>query len=515
MDILKPPQEEEEEMHRKASDFTEFASNSTLHGISHVFLPGGVTTRRVIWACAFLASLGCFLFQVADRIIYYTEYHHVTTLDEMESSLMVFPAVTICNYNSFRKSSLTVEDLVWAGELLGIDYKSPDVKDSLGLQDSLDSADLRKPFNMEEFYDRAGHSMKDMVLACRYRNQECGAENFSVVYTRRGKCYTFNSGKEGYELLYTLKGGTGNGLELMMDIQQDEYLPVFEETDETSLEAGVKVQIHSQDEPPFIDQLGFGVAPGFQTFVACQQQQLVYLPPPWGDCKSTPLGTKTYSITACRIDCETRSIVEKCGCRMVHMPGNATVCTPKKYTTCADPELDNLLKNDSSKCVCETPCNTVRYGKELSMVRIPSNASATYLARKYNKTREYIADNILVMDIFFEALNYETIEQKKAYEVAGLLGDIGGQMGLFIGASILTILEILDYLYEVFREKMTAYIQNRKKQPNRESDSMESPDVPTSSTLGPIHNPRSHAMNCGAGRTALDSHRTCYLVTRL
>ncbi len=28
-------------------------------------------------------------------------------------------------------------------------------------------------------------------------------------------------------------------------------------------------------------------------------------------------------------------------------------------------------------------------------------------------------------------------------------GDIGGQMGLFIGASILTILEILDFVYEV------------------------------------------------------------------
>lgn len=27
-------------------------------------------------------------------------------------------------------------------------------------------------------------------------------------------------------------------------------------------------------------------------------------------------------------------------------------------------------------------------------------------------------------------------------------GDLGGQMGLFIGASILTLLEILDYIYE-------------------------------------------------------------------
>lgn len=34
----------------------------------------------------------------------------------------------------------------------------------------------------------------------------------------------------------------------------------------------------------------------------------------------------------------------------------------------------------------------------------------------------FYRDNILVLDVFFEALNYETIEQKKAYEVAGLLG---------------------------------------------------------------------------------------------
>lgn len=44
--------------------------------------------------------------------------------------------------------------------------------------------------------------------------------------------------------------------------------------DETSFEAGIKVQIHTQNEPPFIDQLGFGVAPGFQTFVSCQEQRV-------------------------------------------------------------------------------------------------------------------------------------------------------------------------------------------------------------------------------------------------
>ena len=36
-------------------------------------------------------------------------------------------------------------------------------------------------------------------------------------------------------------------------------------------------------------------------------------------------------------------------------------------------------------------------------------------------------------------------------QVPGLLGDIGGQMGLFIGASIMTILELFDYVYEVIK----------------------------------------------------------------
>ncbi|CAB1326410.1 unnamed protein product, partial [Coregonus sp. 'balchen'] len=232
-----------------------------------------------------------------------------------------------------------------------------------------------------------------------------------------------------------------------------------------SHEAGVKVQIHTQSEPPLPHQLGFG---------------LQYLPPPWGDCKSTPIDSEffsTYSITACRIDCETRYLVENCNCRMVHMPGTSTVCTPEQYKDCADPALDFLVEKDNDYCVCETPCSMTRYGKELSMVKIPKN--------------------LLVLDIFFEALNYEKIEQKKAYEIAGLLGDIGGQMGLFIGASVLTILEIFDYLYEVFKDKVLGYFM-RKKRPQR----CPSDNLSTCDTL------RSHSDSLGFTPNMLPRHPT-------
>ncbi|XP_059742563.1 acid-sensing ion channel 1 isoform X1 [Bos taurus] len=444
-----------------------FASSSTLHGLAHIFSYERLSLKRALWALCFLGSLAVLLCVCTERVQYYFHYHHVTKLDEVAASQLTFPAVTLCNLNEFRFSQVSKNDLYHAGELLALlnnRYEIPDTQmaDEKQLEILQDKANFRsfkpKPFNMREFYDRAGHDIRDMLLSCHFRGEVCSAEDFKVVFTRYGKCYTFNSGRDGRPRLKTMKGGTGNGLEIMLDIQQDEYLPVWGETDETSFEAGIKVQIHSQDEPPFIDQLGFGVAPGFQTFVACQEQrQLIYLPPPWGTCKAVTMDLDffdSYSITACRIDCETRYLVENCNCRMVHMPGDAPYCTPEQYKECADPALDFLVEKDQEYCVCEMPCNLTRYGKELSMVKIPSKASAKYLAKKFNKSEQYIGENILVLDIFFEVLNYETIEQKKAYEIAGLLGDIGGQMGLFIGASILTVLELFDYAYEVIKHKL-------------------------------------------------------------
>uniref|UniRef100_A0A8C5N4X4 Acid-sensing ion channel 1 n=1 Tax=Gouania willdenowi TaxID=441366 RepID=A0A8C5N4X4_GOUWI len=438
-----------------------FAHRSTLHGISHIFTYERSCVRRCLWLLFFLSSTTFLLYVCVDRIHFYLEYPHVTKLDEVTTPTMTFPAVTFCNLNAFRFSRVTRNDLYHAGELLALLNQRYEIRDIHMVEESvLESLKVKadfhnfkpRPFNMREFYDRTGHDINDMLLSCHFHGTECRPEDFSVVFTRYGKCYTFNAGGDGRPPLITTKGGMGNGLEVMLDIQQDEYLPVWGETDETSFEAGIKVQIHSQDEPSFIDQFGFGVAPGFQTFVSCQEQRLIYLPPPWGDCKVTPMDSDffdSYSITACRIDCETRYLVDNCNCRMVHMPGDAPYCTPELYKECADPALDFLVERDNDFCVCETPCNMTRYSKELSFVKIPSKASAKYLAKKYNKSEQYIKENIMVLDIFFEALNYESIEQKKAYEVAGLLGDIGGQMGLFIGASILTILEIFDYIYEV------------------------------------------------------------------
>lgn len=48
-------------------------------------------------------------------------------------------------------------------------------------------------------------------------------------------------------------------------------------------------------------------------------------------------------------------------------------------------------------------------------------------------------------------MNYESIDQVPAYGFSSLLADIGGNMGLFIGASVLTVMELFDFVYEILK----------------------------------------------------------------
>ncbi|XP_038029590.2 acid-sensing ion channel 3 isoform X1 [Anas platyrhynchos] len=531
------------------SSLRAFASSSSLHGISHIFAYGAVSLRRVLWSVFFLGSLGLLLLVCAERVAYFLTYPHVTKLDEVAAHNLTFPAITICNLNEFRFSKITRNDMYHVGELLALlndryEISNPQLAEPDVLAALRDKANFKnfkaKPFSMAEFYNRTGHDLADMLLQCSFRGANCTARNFTVQELRPGRLLPARRAphpRHAAELPLPWPGLRPRELHrhlhppgqvLHLQLGAAGHRAADHAAGRRGQRPGADAQHPAGGIPARLgghrrDVLrggGEGADPqpagaplhrpaGLRggarlpdlrvlPAAAARARQLVYLPPPWGDCKATPIESDfftNYSITACRLDCETRYLAENCNCRMVHMPGNANVCTPEQYKECADPALDFLVKKDSEYCACRTPCDMVRYGKELSMVKIPSKASARYLAKKFNKTEQYIADNVLVLDIFFEALNYEMIEQKKAYEVAGLLGDIGGQMGLFIGASLLTILEIFDYLYEVFRDKLLGFYKDKKRM--RRS---------SSSTLSACHPLRSHADGVAFAPNVLPRH---------
>ncbi|KAJ1071557.1 hypothetical protein K5549_001849 [Capra hircus] len=146
-----------------------FANTSTLHGIRHIFVYGPLTVRRVLWAVAFVGSLGLLLVESSERVSYYFSYQHVTKVDEVVAQSLVFPAVTLCNLNGFRFSRLTTNDLYHAGELLALldvnlQIPDPHLADPTVLEALQRKADFKhyrpKQFSMREFLHRVGHDLK-------------------------------------------------------------------------------------------------------------------------------------------------------------------------------------------------------------------------------------------------------------------------------------------------------------------------------------------------------------------
>ncbi|XP_027717517.1 acid-sensing ion channel 2-like [Vombatus ursinus] len=175
-----------------------FANTSTLHGIRHIFVYGPLTIRRVLWAVAFMGSLGLLLVESSERISFYFSYQHVTKVDEVVAHSLVFPAVTVCNLNGFRFSRLTTNDLYHAGELLALldvnlDIPNPHLADPTVLEALREKANFKhykpKVFSMREFLERVGHDLKDMMLYCKFKGQECGHQDFTTVrrYARAGQ----------------------------------------------------------------------------------------------------------------------------------------------------------------------------------------------------------------------------------------------------------------------------------------------------------------------------------------
>lgn len=71
-------------------------------------------------------------------------------------------------------------------------------------------------------------------------------------------------------------------------------------------------------------------------------------------------------------------------------------------------------------------------------------------------------ENYALLQIGFTRLAYERLEDISSYGTESLFGEFGGNMGLFLGCSLLTLCEFLDFFWEtlVFRIRKRTFQVN-------------------------------------------------------
>lgn len=114
-------------------------------------------------------------------------------------------------------------------------------------------------------------------------------------------------------------------------------------------------------------------------------------------------------------------------------------------------EQSNDNSTDSS---CTQPCDEGSYDITVSSSKWPSS-SLTLIGectegQYYNQTcYEMYTNNGALVEIYYEKLNYETMDESAAYTVSTLLSNIGGQIGLWLGMSVISVIEIIVLIIQV------------------------------------------------------------------
>ncbi|CAH3134834.1 unnamed protein product [Pocillopora meandrina] len=110
---------------------------------------------------------------------------------------------------------------------------------------------------------------------------------------------------------------------------------------------------------------------------------------------------------------------------------------------------------DEEFCDCQVPCSHTKYTTEVSYSKFPDQGTAEMMiVEGYYDYVPYQRDNLVFLQVGFKSLSYEKHEQKPAYDWIPMFGEIGGNMGLFLGCSLLTICHLLLSL--VLRRKRRA-----------------------------------------------------------
>ena len=247
--------------------FRKYIENTTTHGVVRIFT-GTSRVRRVFWAAIFFFAFTASLGLIIERIIYLAKDPTTTTVTQkVNRDGVVFPAVTICNANIFKRS--VFESMVGESELNAVTNILANRSEVCMDRTLLDYLS-RSNISYRHIQDVARHQAKDLIVECTYAGEDCNHNDFSEVLTRLGYCYTFNSGLADGPVLKSQGIGIRYGLSLVLNIEQDEYLdfPFALES------AGVRVSVHPQDEPPVPEDLSIAVPPGTNMFIGIYQRNV-------------------------------------------------------------------------------------------------------------------------------------------------------------------------------------------------------------------------------------------------
>ncbi|XP_070196858.1 acid-sensing ion channel 3-like [Littorina saxatilis] len=267
------------------------------------------------------------------------------------------------------------------------------------------------------------------------------------------RCYTLQT--------QTLKKATRRtSLKVTINVNVAGYLSHVES-------AGISFFVHEPGNEPDMMLNRYEAATGFTTSAGIRMYEYDYLPEPYkafGDSTCTDTESEEFlsqgdSSLFYGSDNQTRYSLDCCLTTRARVKAEGICnCSVGKTGDCGIYRIKGCLKNTMADILdealasdllgCPRPCHSHDYMVTMSTSYFPSAAALFHLKRndRVRGNISHIRANYLQLQIYFVDLIVRKTEHVAKYEWTTVMGLLGGNMGFFLGASVLTLAELLDFI---------------------------------------------------------------------
>lgn len=381
---------------------------STIHGIQHIVrTPNSLV--KFVWFFCFLSAIATCAYFMSVSLSNYLNYKVVTYLNTIYEDRSEFPALSICS---------SVE-----------------------------------PLNNLS------------ILKCEFNRDDCSG--YFKFYNDQyyNTCLRFNSGENNHnkpvDILATTVGGYKYGLRIDLNLSSAydfNELIVF---------------VHNQTyKPNNLRNKGDRVLTGTINYFQIEKIVDEKLGKPYSEClKDTSKFTQnktiinyinqnnnSYSQVECIRLCRNLINAEQSGCNCakgIDMPMECEQTQNETVRNCYEKFLRRFQKKnvlEVCSAYCPLECDSITYSIKLSTQYLPSSGLINTSFFEYPQFEFYekVKKSYLSIRVYYLLeLRYLHIKQQPNIETVDLVSQIGGTLGLFLGISFLSFIELIELFIEI------------------------------------------------------------------
>ena len=426
----------------------EFGQTTTAHGFSQLINSKGII-HRLFWITLIIGCNGYILMNMKKLVEYYQKKFISTNVYFKSNASPAFPVVVLCNANIIRKDAID-KILKEIEEMNRRKGRNTTATISLAT-----ITELQLEIYNEIF--KYGTNFDDFFIRCKlFNTRNCRTKKYwdKIWHPLYGTCFVFN---EDFHQNGTTKSimkvpnvGPIGSLEMVLNISQELYNNFF------NAEAGVYLYLGDQGSLYQPLTKGYSLSPGLSHILSLKIREIYRVDPFKNNTcvkhqriqfysQGQRLVTK-YDPDLCAFNCLTATLLKYCNCSLPELPilhPNSPICNDSSKSCIRDTLLKISVGEIGCLKQCQPPCQEINYLVKHSFLQYLNLANQN----KYNQSLLQPCENLMRVRIFFNTINVEVWEEKVLYKVENLLGDIGGQLGLFSGVSVMTIFEFVVFTF--------------------------------------------------------------------